>query len=84
MNENPSPPAPTKKGINPVIEFDLKLRPMDFLRWLLAVGLGAWGGWLLHKQATPFPTEPPSIFSLVLIGLGFAAFFFFPDTELEG
>lgn len=84
MTENPLPPAPAKKGPSPLIEFDLKLRPMDLLRWLLAVGLGTWGGWLLYQQATPFPTEPPSIFSLVLIALGFAAFFFFPETDLEG
>ncbi len=85
MNENPSPPAPpTKKGPRPIIEFDLKLRPADLIRWLLSVGLGAWGGWLLRQQATPFPTQPPSIFSLVLIALGFAAFFFSPETDLEG
>lgn len=84
MDKEPAPPAPMKKGSGPVIEFDLKLRPTILLRWVLAVGLGAWGGWLLHKQATPFPTEPPSFFTLILIALGFAAFYLSPETDLEG
>lgn len=84
MAEDPLPPAPPKKSPGPVIEFDLQLRPKDLLRWLLAVGAGAWGGALLHQQATPFPTRPPSVFCLVLLAVGFAAFFFFPETDLEG
>lgn len=79
-----TPILPKKRPSKTLIAFKVNLRPSTLLRWLLAVGLGTWGGWLLYQQATPFPTEPPSIFSLVLIALGFAAFFFFPETNLEG
>lgn len=84
MSDNPLQPTPAPKRPGPVTEFDLKLCPKYLLCWLLAVGLGAWGGGLLHQQATPFPTRPPSVVCLVLLALGFAAFFLCPETDLEG
>ena len=84
MDEKPLPLDSNKKGPKMIIELDLKIRPLDLVHWLLAVGLGAWGGWLLYRQAMPYPSEPPSTFSLILIALGFAAFFFFPETNMEG
>lgn len=84
MDENPLSPGPNKKSLKMIFEVDLKLSPLNLLRWLLAVGLGGSGGWLLYRQAVPFPNEPPSALSLILIALGFAVFFFFPETDLEG
>ena len=84
MSTESTPPLPEKRPPKALITFKVTTRLSTLVRWLLAVGLGTWGGWLLYQQATPFPTEPPSIFSLVLIALGFAAFFFFPETDLEG
>jgi len=84
MSTESPPPLSEKRPPKTLGSFKLVLRPSTLLRWLLAVGLGAWGGWLLYQQATPFPTEPPSIFALVLIALGFAAFLFSPETDLEG
>ena len=84
MDEKSLPLDSKKKSPKMIIEFNLKLRPLDLVHWLLAVGLGAWGGWLLYRQAMPYPSEPPSNLSLLLNALDFAAFFIFPKKDLEG
>lgn len=84
MSNEFTPSLPEKRPPKALISFKVNSRIGTAVRWLLAVGLGSWGGWLLYQRAIPFPTEPPSIFSIFLIALGFAAFFFSPETDLEG
>lgn len=83
-SDSSTPPLPEPSPKKVLFVIPVALRRNALLRWVLTVGLGSAGGLLLYWGANPFPTKPPSIFSVILIALGFAGFFFSPETDLEG
>ncbi len=83
-SESSTPPVPESSPKKALFVIPVALRRNALLRWVLAIGLGSAGGLLLNVGANPFPTAPPSIFPVILIALGFAAFFLSPETDLEG